>query len=261
MWEITTAAFKPTDSTAIIMQGGNMTDPMLALLPNDTERGRYTTLLKTLDTWRHLFAGKRCLDFGASWGTSMVALVRQEAAEVVGTEPSADRVAQGKSRIARAAPGAKLSLIQTSYEPSLPLNDGEFAFILANGVIEHIPQPRDVYLRELWRVLAPGGHLMINETPNKYFPKELHTTDLWFNHWLPRSVAHRRAVRSGRFDSRRTDWDSSGWRGLGYYELVRPLGKYRLIPEQAKLRHRILAGIGLPPSLIDPYPTWILQKI
>jgi ubiquinone/menaquinone biosynthesis C-methylase UbiE len=221
---------------------------------------RYETLLQTLARWKPLFAGRRVLDFGASWALSMVALLRNGAAEVVGTEPNQTRVDMARSRLAIAAPGAKAMILKTGYEASLPFADGEFPFILTNGVLEHIPQPRDAYVRELWRVLAPGGYLMVNETPNKYFPKEVHTTDLWFNHWLPRETAHRRAINNGRFPASRTDWESSGWRGLGYYELVGALGRYRLVPERSNTRHRILYALGLPPSLIDPYPTWVLRK-
>jgi SAM-dependent methyltransferase len=191
----------------------------------------------------------------------MVALIRRGASEVVGVEPNALRAKEGQSLVAKAAPDAKAFLIHTPNTALLPFVDGEFKFILANGVLEHIPQPRGLYIRELWRVLAPDGHLMINETPNKYFPKEVHTTSLWFNHWLPRRLAYQRAVRSRRFDPNRTDWDSSGWRGLGYFELVAPIGNYRLISERTRLRHRLLAAVGLPASLIDPYPTWILQKM
>jgi SAM-dependent methyltransferase len=237
-----------------------LVDPILALLPSETERGRYETLLDTLSAWKALFAGFRVLDFGASWGTSSIALIRQGASEVVGVELNLFRVEQGRELVAKAAPAAKVSLIHTPDTAVLPFADGEFVFILANGVLEHIPQPRHPYIRELWRVLAPGGHLMISETPNKYFPKEVHTTSLWFNHWLPRRLAHQRAVRRGRFDPHRTDWDSSGWRGLGYFELVRPISGYRLVPEQTKLRHRLLARVGIPSSLIDPGPIWILQK-
>jgi len=236
-------------------------DPILALLPSDTERGRYETLLDTLSAWKALFNGRRVLDFGASWGTSSIALIRLGANEVVGVEPNLSRVEQGRELIPKAAPAAKVSIIHTPDTTALPFADGEFAFILANGVLEHIPQPRDPYIRELWRILAPDGHLMVSETPNKYFPKEIHTTSLWFNHWLPRSLAHRRAVRRRRFDPNRADWDSSGWRGLGYFELVKSISRYRLIPEQTKLRHRLFAMVGLPSSLIDPGPIWILQKM
>jgi ubiquinone/menaquinone biosynthesis C-methylase UbiE len=236
-------------------------DPMFALLTSDIERGRYETLLHTLDAWKRLFSGSRVLDFGASWGTSAVALIRAGASEVVGVEPDLSRIERGRELIARAAPSARVSLIHTPDTTALPFADGEFSFALANGVLEHIPEPRDVYIRELWRVVAAQGHLMICETPNKYYPKEVHTTSLWFNHWLPRRMAHRRAVRRRRFDASRSDWESSGWRGVGYFELVKPISGYRLIPERQRLRHRILAMIGLPPSLIDPGPIWVLQKI
>jgi hypothetical protein len=73
----------------------------------------------------------------------------------------------------------------------------------------------------LWRVLKPGGVLVISETPNNYYPKEGHTTGLWLNHWLPSTWAHRRACKRGRFAGHRGDWITSGWRGLGYYELRR----------------------------------------
>lgn len=235
-------------------------DPILDLLPSETERQRYLTLLETLASRRALFADARVLDFGASFGTSAVALIRSGAGAVVGVEPSPVRIAQGLELVAKAAPGAKVSLICTPDTTALPFEAGEFAFILANGVLEHIPQPRTAYIRELWRVLASRGHLMISETPNKYFPKDVHTTSLWFNHWLPRGLAHGRAVRRGRFDAARTDWDSSGWRGLGYFELVAPIDGYRLIPERARWRHRLLTRIGLPASLIDPGPIWVLEK-
>jgi len=235
-------------------------DPMLALLPTDLERGRYCTLLDALLTRKVLIAGHRVLDYGASWGTSSVALSRSGASEVVGVEPSASRVEQGRALVAQAAPTTRISLIHTPDTKALPFPDGEFMFVLANGVLEHIPQPRHLYIREIWRILAPGGHFMISETPNKYFPKEVHTTWLWFNHWLPREVARRRAVRRKRFDASRTDWDSSGWRGLGYFELVRGLASYRLVPERTRLRHRLLSMVGLPASLIDPGPIWVLQK-
>jgi ubiquinone/menaquinone biosynthesis C-methylase UbiE len=81
-----------------------------------------------------------------------------------------------------------LPIMQIAYEPGLPFEDEEFDTVLPNAVLEHIPQPRDARIRDLWRVLKSGGVLIINETPNKYFPKETHTTGLWFNHWLPRDA-------------------------------------------------------------------------
>lgn len=240
---------------------GPLTDAVMGLLPGgERERDRYRTLLATLAQWRQLFAGKRVLDFGASWGTSMIALLEMGAREVVGIEPDAKRVRDGLELFASVAPTAPLSLSHSADTAALPFRTGEFDFVMANAVLEHIPQPRAAYLREMWRVLAAGGHLMISETPNKYFPKDVHTTHLWFNHMLPSRAAYRRAIRNGRFDPARTDWVGSGWRGLGFYEMVAPLGQYRLLPEASKGRHRLLTRVGLPASLLDPYPTWVLQK-
>jgi len=202
---------------------------LAALLETDTERWRYQNLLRTLMSWRALFAGQRVLDFGAAWGTSAVALIEAGAGEVVGVEPDQSRVEKGRALIAQVAPGAKISLLYVGDTSSLPFRDAEFTFVLANGVLEHIPQPRDPYVRELWRVLAHDGYLMVTETPNTYWPCDTHTTGFWFNHWLPRDMAHRRAVRRGRFRSNRHDWATSGWRGVGYRELVRPLAGYRLV--------------------------------
>jgi ubiquinone/menaquinone biosynthesis C-methylase UbiE len=230
------------------------------LLPSDTERWRYQNLVRNLTAWRALLQGHRVLDFGASWGTSAIALIEAGAGEVVAVEPDGARVERGRTLIAEALPGARISLLHVPNTEALPFGDGEFPFVLTNGVLEHIPQPRDRYVRELWRLVSPGGHLMVTETPNTYWPKDTHTTGLWFNHWLPRGLAHRRAVRRGRFRAERNDWATSGWRGMGYHELVRPIRGYRLIPDSTRVRHRILAAIGLPASLIDPDPIWILRK-
>ena len=47
---------------------------------------------------------------------------------------------------------------------SLPFTDGSFDLITCNMVLEHLPAPSAVF-RELSRILAPGGTLMVH-TPN-----------------------------------------------------------------------------------------------
>jgi SAM-dependent methyltransferase len=243
-------------------------DPVLPLLPTETERYRFQDVVRSLAGWSHLFHDQRCLDFGASWGTSMIAMLRLGASHVTGVEIDAVRVGEGEITLNAAAPEWRWDLYHTPDTRALPFADGAFDLVLANAVFEHIPQPRSAHIAECWRVLRPGGVFMVHETPNKYWPREDHTTHapnssrggLWFNHWLPRKVAHRRAVRRGRFNPSRTDWNSSGWRGLGYYELVASLDGFTLIPETSRPRHRWLTRMGLPASLLDPYPTWILRK-
>jgi ubiquinone/menaquinone biosynthesis C-methylase UbiE len=237
-------------------------DGILDLLPSDIERGRYRSLVVSLQAYAHLFRDQRVLDFGASWGTSAVALLRAGARHVIGIEPSSERVAQGHDLIRALDLEEHISLFHISDTRRLPWADDQFPFVLANGVVEHIPRPaRLEILREVWRLIAPAGHFMITETPNSYFPRDQHTTQLWFNHWLPERWAHRRAVRAGAFRAERTDWASSGWRGAGYYELVRPLRGASLVPETlTRTRQRLLSWIGLPPMLIDPWPIWVFRK-
>lgn len=230
------------------------------LLQDPSEDSRLAIMEETLRPYVHMFQGQEVMDFGASFGTSTVALLELGASRVVGVEPDRERVEKGQELLAASGSGERVQLIHVADTRSLPFDDGAFGFILAQAVIEHIAQPRAEYLREVWRVLAPGGHFIVNETPNKYLLLERHTTGLWFNHWLPRDMAYRRAIRTGRFKPERDDWDSSGWRGVGYYELAGPLENHELLPERNTPKQRLLGALGLPSSILDPYPTWVFRK-
>src|SRR5439155_25990899 len=55
---------------------------------------------------------------------------------------------------------------------ALPLPDRHFEAVLSCGVIEHVQYP-DASLRELHRVLQPGGRLFIYKLPNRFSYLEL----------------------------------------------------------------------------------------
>lgn len=235
-------------------------DVFLRCVDDPNERDRYRTLKQMLSGHRDLFAGRTVLDFGASHGPGICALLDLGAAEVVGVEPEEAWVRAGQPILQAGGWGPRARLLHVADTRRLPFPDAAFDLVLVNAVLEHIPIPRAEYIRELWRVLRPGGHLLVNETPNKYLPRDAHTTGLWWVPWMPRGLARRYAVRRGRFRPD-GDWATSGWRGLGYWELVRALPTpYTLLPEQTRPRHRLLSRMGLPASLLDPYPTWILRK-
>ncbi len=143
---------------------------------------------------------------------------------------------------------------------NLPFNDGSFDVVLVNAVLEHIPQPRLSYIREIWRVLAVNGYIIINESPNKYIPMDFHTTGLLLVPWMPSKIARRYAIWRRRF-AKDLDWASSGWRGIGYYEVTKGLySSFQYIPELTRFRQRLLSWLSLPASLLDPYPSLIFKK-
>lgn len=258
--------WRPTHPLRFVLYSANVTDAASvsfdALVRDEIERARYRTLIASLRPHQRLFAGKRVLDFGASSGLSMAALLTLGASHVTGVEPDAERVRTGLRLLSVLQMESRSHLIHVSDTGQLPLADGGFEFVLVNAVLEHIPQPRDRFIRELWRCVAQGGYLFVNETPNKYLPVDFHTTGgLWWVPWLPRETARGYAIWRGRWSADR-NWNTSGWRGLGYCELTRALGDgYKLVPDLTRVRHRLLHRLGLPAGLMDPYPLWIFQKI
>lgn len=224
------------------------------------EYERFLTLRHTLEGVKTLLSDRYILDFGASYGLSACAYLEAGASRVVGVEPDAGRVERGIGIIRELGLSDRIVLRHTSSTDRLPFPDASFDVVIANAVLEHIPSPRAPYIQEMWRVLVPSGHLIINETPNKYLPIDFHTTGgLWFVPWLPKKVARSYAILRGRFASDK-DWDHSGWRGVGYYEITKVLGDYRAVPEMSRRRHRFLAKLHLPASLLDPYPQLIFEK-
>ena len=228
---------------------------------NEVEHARYRRLRESMRPCAHLFEGKRVLDFGASYGLSAAVLIEFGASYVWGVEPEKWRVEKGKEFMSRLGIADRVELVHLEDTRKLPLDDESFGFILANAVFEHIPQPRTAYIRELWRVLAPGGILMVRETPNKYLPRDFHTLHLPLTNWLPSPVAHRIGKALGRFNGDSEEFASSGWRGMGYYEFVGAIpGPYVMDHEMTRSRHKVLRAIGLPSALVDPWPVYVVRK-
>jgi 2-polyprenyl-3-methyl-5-hydroxy-6-metoxy-1,4-benzoquinol methylase len=58
--------------------------------------------------------------------------------------------------------------IRYTQEPvALPYEDASFDTILSMGVLEHVQHP-DASLRELWRILRPGGRLYVHKLANRF---------------------------------------------------------------------------------------------
>jgi len=108
----------------------------------------------------------------------------------------------------------------------LPWPDGAFDLVLALGVIEHLPvRHRRAQVDEYYRVLAPGGHIAILDTPNRAFPLETHSVGLPGVQWLPSRLAYHyaRLGRPRRYASVTFDdfvADGTGWRNAAWRECL-----------------------------------------
>ncbi|MGH7346054.1 MAG: methyltransferase domain-containing protein [Candidatus Rokuibacteriota bacterium] len=182
----------------------------------------------------------------------------------------------------------EVTLLTNEESRRLPWRDGAFDLVLAIGVIEHLPADRRALVDEYYRVLAPGGHIAILDTPHRWFPYETHSIGLPFVQWLPPRLAYayarlcRRGFRSVPYETFVADgtgWrnatlseclPSSGWRGLEDVTEAAGYG-WRFFPRTAGRRIRKLGpileamcglarAVGQPPSVCLPYLNLLLRK-
>lgn len=63
----------------------------------------------------------------------------------------------------------KNNLNLSHYSGKIPFENNFFDGVIASAVIEHIPNKnRKFYLKEILRVLKPGGYLLVSRLPRKY---------------------------------------------------------------------------------------------
>jgi SAM-dependent methyltransferase len=155
------------------------------------------------------FEGKRILDFGCGAGASTMVLARMfPRSEIVGVELRQDLLELARRRHEFYG-YPNVSLLQ-SREDGLPEWLGAFDFVVMSAVYEHLlPEERRRLMPQLWACLAPGGCLLLNQTPHRFFPFESHTTNLPLINYLP----DRLALLAARRFSRRTR-DMSSWQAL-----------------------------------------------
>ncbi len=173
-------------------------------------------------------ADRVVLDFGCGCGASSIALARLGAARVYGVEPDATFAEIARRRVEESGLDERVRIHHVPDTTHLPLPDGAMDLAVCNAVLEHIPpQRRAAHLREIWRTLRPGGHLIVAETPNRLWPKDHHTTGLWWVPYMPLGLAWRYARwRSDRIRPEQTAEDlvADGIRGVTYWEIRRVLG-------------------------------------
>ncbi len=152
---------------------------------------------------------------------------------------------------------------------SLPFADGEFDAITCNSVLEYVP-PRALerVLRELDRVLAPGGRVIVLGTSNGLWPYEQHTRR-WLTNYVPPALD--RLLPAGPLRRGVMPWRIK--RGLGPYvdlmgqdqgrpliELKRKMGLPPWRLDLLAAANRVLGRLGAHAGLLTPTLTMLLQK-
>jgi SAM-dependent methyltransferase len=173
----------------------------------------------------------RVLDFGCGTGATTAALA-SVAREVVALDLDEESLAICKQRMKEHGLADKVAFHRASDFDAISPELGTFDIVLVNGVIEHIPLSseglRRRIVRALFSMVRAGGFLYINETPNRVWPYDDHSTKLWWIPWTKpgSSWAYQRAVAKGKHSDAPTHspgplgLEEVGAWGATYWELA-----------------------------------------
>ena len=234
------------------------------------------------------------LEVGCSFGHMTEYLAEQpEVAGIVtfDTDPAFVAIVRTKVEDLGLGKVREVALLGNDETRRLPYADGAVDLVVVTGVIEHLPvRNRRAQVDEYYRVLAPGGHIVILDTPNRLFPFETHSIGLPLVQWLPPGLAYRyaRLCRPRRFrDVSIAGFtrDGTGWRNATLRDCLPSSGRAGLedLTEEAgygwaffrataRSRRRrallplfaVLVGalraFGRAPSLALPYYNLLFRK-
>jgi len=238
--------------------------------------------------------GLSVLEVGCSFGHITEYLAeRPEVREVTtfDTDPAFAAIVRVKVEEMPLRRVREVRLFSNDETRNLPYPDGRFDLVIVLGVVEHLPvSGRREIVDEYYRVLAPGGHITILDTPNRLFPLETHSVGLPLIQWLPPRLAYAYAktLRPGRMRGESYagfTMDGTGWRNASLGECLPSSGMreledvteeagygWRFFRDTARSRTRravlplfsaVCAGlnrIGRPPSLALPYLNMVFRK-
>jgi S-adenosylmethionine-dependent methyltransferase len=199
-------------------------------------RERYVPWLESVEPLK----GKKVLEVGTGYGSSAVAMA-EAGAMVVGVDLNDAFFEVALLRAEICGVNHRLDLQKMNAADlagRFPLEHFEMVAFMA--VLEHMTfSERRASLAAGWDVLAPGGLLVITDTPNRLWYRDDHTSFEDFFHWLPDEVAVEWARRSDRADlvAAVNGGDpmmglARQGRGVGYHDLVLALGEVALTATQ-----------------------------
>ena len=138
------------------------------------------------------FVHRKILDFGCGGGGSSVVLAKLfPECQIVGVDLREDKIRLAWARAQHHGLENVMFFVAPSSGTELPPDIGPFDFVYLFAVYEHLlPAERPAIMKLIWSKLNPGGILFIDATPHRYFPIELHSTNLPLINYLPDRMAH-----------------------------------------------------------------------
>lgn len=153
-----------------------------------------------------------------SGGTTVACALNIGEGKVTGVDINENEINKTRIRAEAYNVTRKIELKYLFSTYPLPYENEMFDIVIMSSVIEHIVDERGKYIREIFRVLKKNGLLVISGTPNLLYPKDKHTTNLYFIPWLSSKIAYKYAVKRKRWKEGE-DLDYAGRKGITYMQI------------------------------------------
>jgi SAM-dependent methyltransferase len=185
---------RPTPNPEHVIKRGSVSHPQRAYIPaagHDFLLPFYDPLSRLLGVGAlhdelmreaHLEPGHLVLDVGCGTGSLAVRIrVNHPQVEVVGLDPDAKALSIARRKAIRAGVVVRF---EQGFGDTLPFEDAEFDRVTSSMMLHHLDLPtRRGMLRELFRVLRPGGSLHLldfgrsEERSGRFLPRLLHSAE------------------------------------------------------------------------------------
>jgi len=238
----------------------------------------WTHLCPLLEAYGVEVGGRRILELGCNVGASAIVMAWL-GGDVQAIDISEPNVALARANACRyGEPGGELVRIGEGRAGfrcvpdtrSLPYPDAAFDLVTCNSVLEYVdPGQLAAVQREVDRVLAPGGVIVVTGTSSRLWPREVHS-GRWLIHWLPRGLG-RRLAGDGRLEQGVWPWVVRNGFGRRYTNLDQTdggraflAGRAAMTPSRAGIGLRLVAAtarsLGIGPGLMTNSVSCVLRK-